>query len=88
MKLLAAAYLAVLSGLDVVTTHMGLIRGAHEGNPITAHLLDTWGEPVLYLAKLGVIALVIVLALRRSPWLLWSLDLFMVLVVINNIARI
>lgn len=88
-RILTLGYLIVLSGMDIVTTHLALVNGAREGNPFAAHILDTWGEPFLYLFKLGAIAAVCILGMWRGLWLtLWAMNALMVVVVLSNLTHV
>ncbi len=82
-------YLVVLSGLDIVTTHLALLNGAREGNPFASLVLNTWGEPFLYVFKMTTITAVVLLGMWRGLWLtFWVIDAVMMLVVLSNLSHL
>ena len=79
---------------DVVTTHIGLVGGIPEGNPLPARLLASGGEPAIFGAKFGVFAAIILLICLlggRYPKL-WHVvtvvNLLLIAVVISNASQI
>lgn len=78
------AYIA-LSLFDLVSTIMGLSAGATEANPIFAFLMRKLGGPwVIVAVKFLLIACVLAYSDSISPLVLWVLNVFMLVVGINN----
>jgi hypothetical protein len=80
--------------LDVATTHIGLQQGRQELNGVAAWIIAHNGEPSVYLAKLGMVALLVAFLLvvgRRRPGL-WNAYLvaawITAIAVVNNLYRI
>ena len=79
---------------DVVTTHIGLVGGIPEGNPLPARLLASGGESAIFGAKFGIFAAMILLICLlggRYPKL-WHVvtvvNLLLAAVVISNATQI
>jgi hypothetical protein len=59
-RFIAVVIIAVLNGLDLITTYVALARGAHEGNPIVAWMISS---RVVVLAKVFLCGMLILGAL-------------------------
>lgn len=80
--------------LDVATTHIGLHEGRRELNGIAAWIITHDGEVAVYLAKFGMVAVLVTFLLvvgRRRPGL-WNAYLvaawITAIAVMNNLYRI
>lgn len=64
----AVAVFAGLNLLDIASTRMALATGLAEGNQVPAMLLASGGEAAMYLFKVAITLLVIVAAIRLTPY--------------------
>ena len=53
--------IVVASGLDVVTTIVGIERGAAEGNAVARAFIETYGTPGIGLLKFAALVVVVLL---------------------------
>lgn len=88
-KGITLAYFIVLNLCDMLTTHVALRNGALEGNPVATHILDSWGEPMLYAIKASAIICIAMLGAWRGFWrTLWVANAIILLVVVNNLMHV
>lgn len=86
-------YLAIQS-LDVLTTYIGLRRGAAEANLLPRWLLDNHGEAAMYLFKAVLVLAVLLLVVRLQHHYpnLWTAlrvtNVMMVVVVAINLLAV
>jgi hypothetical protein len=90
---IVAIFLA-LQALDVLTTYLGLRRGASEANLLPRWIMDNHGEFFMYVAKAAVVlgALLLVVALQGRVPRLWRAiqvaNVVMLLVVSINLLAL
>ena len=90
----ALALFAGLNLMDIVSTRMALAAGLAEGNKIPSMLLAAGGEEAVYLFKVAITILVIVSAIRLTPYYkrlrygLHLANLVLALVVATNLLQL
>ncbi|MHB9091695.1 MAG: DUF5658 family protein [Chloroflexota bacterium] len=93
-KALVIALYLVLQGLDVLTTFVGLRRGAYEANLLPGWLIQHYGEASMYLFKVLLVlgVLFVVVCLQRPFPRVWLavrvVNVMMVLVLAVNLMTI
>lgn len=84
----------VMNLLDVASTWMAMQRGLPEGNPVPSMLLEAGGTELMYLFKVAVVLLVVLAALRLSPYFpkiwygVWIGNAILAVVVTLNVVQI
>jgi Domain of unknown function (DUF5658) len=79
--------LLALQAADVISTYVGISKGAHEANPVMAFFMTLLGDvPGMLVAKGIIVAAVLFLPVPQA--MLWLLCLVYAWVIWNNVSVI
>ncbi len=84
-------FLIILQICDIVTTNIGIKKGCGEGNPLLKETLKS-GFPIylviIKIALAGFVTFFLSFGMTILNWIFLALDIFLLIVVINNIIGI
>lgn len=89
--LILGIFIIILQFMDIITTNLGIKRGCQEVNPLVRGSLESGFPLYLIFIKIGLATLVtffLSLGIVILNWIFLALDIFLFIVVINNIINI